>query len=172
MKWFNKRGNIMKRIIGYLLLGVVSIAIFCCIYIRMFKISIAFIVVFSLFFIVYATVLGFGWKSMEQLKKYEKKAVHFGLDKEDDHRILFYSLTTLSPLILCVFLVSLIPLYTYKVWLITVFPCLIINCLPAITVLDEYRSLTQKRFPFVVCYLFLVVVSCLGGTLVSSLLFK
>ncbi len=109
---------------------------------------------------------------MEQLKKYEQKAIHFGLDKEDNKKILFFSLTTLSPLMLCVFLVSLIPLYTYEVWLITVFPCVIINCIPAIAVLDEYRSMTRKRLPFVVCYNFLMIIFCLGGILVSRLLFK
>ena len=162
----------MKRIIGYLLLGAGSIAIFFCIYIKMFKMSLAFIAGILLFLIIYATVMGFGWKSMEQLKKYEQKAIHFGLDKENNIKILFYSLTTLSPLMLCVFLVSLIPIYTYIVWLITVFPCVIINCLPAIAVLDEYRSLTQKRLPFVMCFNFLMIVCCLGGILVSRLLFK
>lgn len=162
----------MKRIIGYLLLGSGSIAIFFCTYIRMFKISLAFIVVFSLFLIVYATVLGFGWKSMKQLKNYEQKAIHFGLDKKDDQKILLFSLTSLSPLMFCIFLVSIIPLYTYVVWLITVFPCIIINCIPAISVLDEYQCLTRKRFPFVVCYNFLVIVCCLLGILVSNLLFK
>ena len=162
----------MKRIIGYLLLFAGSIAVFYLIYIRIFKISIAFIIGFSLFSIVYTAVLGCGWKSMEQLKKYEQKAIHFGLEKKDDQRILFFSLTTLSPLMLCIFLVSLVPLYTYEVWFLAVFPCVIINCLPAISVLDKYHCLTRKKLPFVLCYLFLIVICCLLGVLVSNLLFK
>ena len=162
----------MRRIIGYLLTGALSVSVFYFIYVRMFEISVTFIAVLSLILIVYAAVLGIGWKSMEQINKYEQKAVHFGLDKGDDKKILIFSLASLSPLIFCVFLVSLIPLYTYEVWLITVFPCIIINCLPVISVLDEYHSLTRKRLPFVVCYLFLVAVCCLLGVLVSTSLFK
>ena len=68
----------MKRIIGYLLLFAGSIAVFYLIYIRIFKISIAFIIGFSLFSIVYTAVLGCGWKSMEQLKNMSKR--QFTLD--------------------------------------------------------------------------------------------
>lgn len=74
-------------------------------------------------------------------------------------------------LMLCVLLASLIPLYTYEVWLVTVLPCIVINCLPAISVPEEYHSLTRRKLPFIACFLLLTVACCLSGVLVSRSLF-
>ena len=109
---------------------------------------------------------------MEKLKKYEQKLIYFELNKKDKLNILFYSLTTLSPLFFCVFLVSLVPLYTYEVWLITVFPCIILNCLPASSTMEEYYGLTHKKYPFVILFLLITIICCLLGIIASHLFLK
>lgn len=159
----------MKRMIGNILLFILSITIFCCIYIGLFKMSLVVVGLLLVIFALYGTCMGAGWKSMVQLKKYERKAIHFGLTRKDESKILLYSLTTLCPSYFCVILVSLIPLYTYEIWFITVFPCIILNCLPASSVLEEYRSLTHSTYPFVAVFMSLTVAFCLLGTFVSGL---
>ena len=83
--------------------------------------------IFLALFFAYGMCMGESWKSMEKLKEYEQKLIHFGLDHKDYNRILYFSLTTLLPTYFCVFLVSLVPLYTYEVWFITVFPCILLK---------------------------------------------
>lgn len=116
--------------------------------------------------------MSFSWKSMEKLKKYKQKLIHFGLTSKDDIKVLLFSLTTLSPMFFCVVLVSSIPIYTYEVWLITVFPCVLLNCFPAISVLDEYYGLTHKKLPFLISFLALTIVFCLVGGIISSITLK
>ena len=122
-------------------------------------------------FALYAFCMGFGWKSMEKIKKLEKKAIHFGLTDKDDFKILFFSLATLSPTYFCVIIVSLVPLYTYEIWFITVFPCILLNCLPANSVLEEYCCLTHRTIPFVALFALLTVIFCGLGAMKSGLFF-
>ena len=160
----------MKRMIGNILLFILSITVFCCIYVGLFKMSPAMVGLLLVIFALYGACMGAGWKSMEQLKKFERKAVHFGLTRKDESKILLYSLATLCPSYFCVILVSLIPLYTHEIWFITVFPCIMLNCLPASSVLEEYYGLTHSKLSFVVYFLLLTVACCLLGVIGSSLL--
>ena len=162
----------VKRMIGNIILFFLSIAFPCFAYIRVFKISAATVCVLFLFFVLYGCFLSFGGRSMERLKKYEQKQIHLGLSKEDHLRILFFSLTALSPIWLCIFLVSLVPLFTYEVWLITTFPCILLNCLPANRVMEEYHGLTQKKLPFFGLFLLLSIIFCLFGIFVARSFFK
>jgi hypothetical protein len=119
---------------------------------------------------LYVLAMGAGWKSMEELRKYEQKAIHSDLTQKDNSKILACSLATLSPTYFCVILVSLVPLYTHEIWLITVFPCICLNCLPASRVLEEYHGLTRNKLPFVSLFLLLTVACSLLGMCLSSLL--
>ena len=130
----------MKRLISNILLFLLSVTLFCCIYIGLFKISVAVVCILLLIFALYGVCMGAGWKSMAELQKYERKAVHSGLTDEDNSKILLFSLTTLCPTYFCVILVSLVPLYTHEIWFITVFPCIFLNCLPASSVLAALIS--------------------------------
>jgi hypothetical protein len=161
----------MKRIIGNLLLFLLSTAFFCCIYVGVFKMSAETLGILFVIFTFYAFCMGLGWKSTEEIKKFERKAIHFGLTDKDDFKILFFSLATLSPTYFCVIIVSLVPLYTYEIWFITVFPCILLNCLPANSVLEEYRCLTHRTIPFVALFALLTVIFCGLGAMISGLFF-
>lgn len=162
----------MKRIIINSITFLLSIAFFCGIYIGVLKASASLLFILWIIFILYGFCMGIGWKSMDAIKNYEQRAVHFGLTERDHPKILLLSLTSLSSTYLCVALVSLVPLTTYHVWFITVFPCIILNCLPATTVLGEYYGLTHKRLPFVTWFLFSILTCCLLGVLISYLFLK
>ena len=159
----------MKRIIISTATFLFSIAFFCGIYIGVLKASPKSLGILWIIFILYGICMGIGWKSMDKIRSYEQRAVHFGLTEKDYPKILLYSLTSLSSTYLCVTLVSLIPLTTYHVWFITVFPCIFFNCLPAITVLGEYYGLTHKKLPFVLWFAILVTICCFCGILISHL---
>ncbi len=92
--------------------------------------------------------------------------------QKDDRRILRFSLLTLFPTYFCMILVSSVPLYTYAVWFITVFPCILLNCLPMSSVPEEYHGLTRKKTPFLACYILITAVLCLMAVLGSHLLLK
>jgi len=162
----------MKRILTNAILFILSIIFFLCIYSSVFKISFAIICILLIFFATYGLCMNVAWKSMEKLKKYEQKLIHFRLTSKDDIKVLLFSLTTLSPMYFCVVLVSLIPIYTYEVWFITVFPCVLLNCLPATSVLDEYYGLTHKKLPFLISFFVLTIVFCLMGGIISSIVLK
>ena len=149
-----------------------SITLFSCVYIGMFKISVIAVCVLLFFFCAYGACMGVSWKGMKELKKYEQKLIHFGLDNKDSAKILRFSLITLLPTYFCVFLVSLVPLYTYEIWFISVFPCILLNSLPASSVLEEYCRLTRKKLPFLSFFVLLVIVCCSFGIIISHLFFK
>ena len=159
----------MKRVIGNLILFILSMTLFCCIYMGLFKVSVATILILLAFFALYACCMGLGWKSLEELKKYEKKQVRVGLDESDYPKILLYCLTSLMPTYFCVFLVSLVPVFTYSVWLITVLPAIFLNCLPLSSILEEYYCLTHKRTPFLAIFILLTVICCLIGVVLINL---
>ncbi len=162
----------MKRIISNIILFVLSITILSCVYIGMFKISVTAVCILLCFFGAYGACMGVSWKSMGEIKKYEQKLIHFGLDDKDSVKTLLFSLITLLPTYFCVFLVSLVPIYTYEIWFLTSFPCIVLNFLPASTVLEEYRSLTRKKLPFLASFT-LLVITCSGlGITISHLFFK
>ena len=159
----------MKRIIISTVTFLFSITFFFVIYIGVLKSSPKALSILWIIFILYGICMGIGWESMDKIRRYEQRAVHFGLTEKDYPKILLYSLTSLSSTYLCVTLVSLIPLTTYHVWFITVFPCIFFNCLPATTVLGEYYGLTHKKLPFVLCFAILVTMCCFCGILISHL---
>ena len=160
----------MKRIIGNLILFILSMTLFCCIYMGLFKVSVTSILILLAFFALYACCMGLGWKSLEELKKYEKKQVRVGLVEEDYLKILLFCLTSLMPTYFCVFLVSLVPLFTYSIWFITVFPAILLNCLPASSILDEYYCLTHKKAPLLIIFISLTLACCLVGVVTINLI--
>lgn len=162
----------MKHIIGNIARFILSITLFTCIYLDVFKGSVITVCILLIFFALYGLCMGWGWKSIGKLKEYENKLIHFELTRKDAVIILLFALTTLSPIYFCVFIVSLIPLYTYEVWLITVFPCVVLNCLPASSVLEEYYGLTHKKAPFLMSFLILTIIFCLMGVITSSLVLQ
>lgn len=162
----------MKHKIGQIALFVLSFTLFACIYIGVFKISVTVFLILLAVLALYSGCMGIGEKSIQELRKYEQKLIHIGLNEKDYSKILLFSLTTLSPTYFCVILVSLVPLYTYEVWLITVFPCILLNCLPMSSVLEEYYSLTRRKAPFLVCSILITASLCLMGVVMSHLLLK
>ena len=160
----------MKRLIGQIILFVLSITFFSCIYIGVFKMSVTAVCILLAILALYAVCMGIGEKGMRELRKYEQKLIHFGPDEKDGRKILLFSLLTLCPAWFCVILVSAVPLYAYTVWLITVFPCILLNCLPMSGVLEEYHGLTRRKAPFVVCCVFITAGLCLVGAVGSRLL--
>ena len=164
----NKFHEIIPNIIRFAL----SITFFCFVCICVFKISIAVIGIAFLFLVLYACSSEIGQKSMKKLKMYEQKLIHSELSNKDQYNILFLSLTTLSPIWFCILIVSLVPLYTYEVWFITVFPAVLLNCLPASSVLDEYYLLTHKKIPFMIIFLLVTIICCILGIVASHLFLK
>lgn len=161
----------MKNIIRDVILYILSITLFFAVYVCIFKISIIALYIFLILFCVYGICMNISWKSTRELKKYEQKLVKCGLDNKDYNKILYISLATLLSTYFCIFSVSLIPLYTYEIWFITVFPCILLNILPASSVLEEYFELTRKRLPFLLFFILIIIICCSLGIFISHLFF-
>jgi len=161
----------MKQILRNVILFIVSITVFGCIYIGIFKISVNTVCLLSVIFISYGFCMVLGWKSTEKLQIYEQKIIHFGLTRKDESKILLFSLTSLAPIFFCIILVSLVPLYTVEIWFITVFPCIFLNCCPAYSALGEYYGLTRRKLPFLILFFLLTAIFCLFGFMITWLFF-
>lgn len=157
--------------LGNIILFVFSIALFCGIYIGLFKVSFVALCILLLILALYGSCMALSWKSTKELKKYEQKSARIALSQRDRTKTLRFSLTALCPMYFCIVLVSLIPLYSYEVWFVTVFPSIALNSLPAVSVFEEYRSLTDKRLPFLLWFAALAIASCSIGIIISSFLF-
>ncbi len=162
----------MKQMIIELILFILSITFCGYIYIGIFKISAAVFLIFLIILILYGFCMSLAEKSKYELKKYEKKLINSGLSDKDDSKVLFFSLLSLLPTYFCIVLVSMIPMYTHEVWFITVFPCILLNCLPAGIVLDEYYCLVHKKLPFFATFILLTVIFCFMGITVSGFIIK
>ena len=91
----------MKRLIGQIILFVLSITFFSCIYIGVFKMSVTAVCILLAILALYALCMGIGERGMRELRKYEQKLIHFGLDEKDGRKILLFSLLTLCPAWFC-----------------------------------------------------------------------
>ncbi len=160
----------MKRILKNLLLGIVVISLFSYTYIKLLKVSVVAVVIILSVICLYGVCMGICEGSMKQLKKIEMTQKHFGLAKKERFRVLLFSLTTLAPFYFLVLLFSLIPMFTYEVWFITIFPCILFISLPMSSVLDEYHTLTQKKLPFIVSFTVILVTLMLIGMTVTSMI--
>ena len=164
-----------KRIVRMLVnagLFVLSLIVIGSIYVNLFEVSAGVLAVFFVILILYGFCVAIGRKGMTALDSYERKAVHFGLTQKDNPKILASAVAALTPTYFYVLLVSLVPINGYEAWLFVVFPCIVANCLPAVSIMGEYRSLTHKRFPFAVSFLTLSITACLIGTAISTLTFN
>ena len=162
----------MKNIIRDVILYILSITLFFAVYVCIFKISIIALYILLAFFCVYCICMNVSWKSIRELKKYEQKLIKCGLDNKDYNKILCLSLATLLSTYFCIFLVSLVPLYTYEIWFIAVFPCILLNVLPASSVLEEYFELTRKKLPFLLFFILIIIICCSLGIFISHLFFS
>ena len=164
-----------KRIVRMLVnagLFALSLIVIISIYVNLFEVSAGVLAVFFVILILYGFCVAIGGKGMTALDSYERKAVHFGLTQKDNPKILASAVAALTPTYFYVLLVSLVPINGYEAWLFVVFPCIVANCLPAVSIMGEYRSLTHKRFPFAVSFLTLSITACLIGTAISTLTFN
>ena len=168
-----KHTKAIKRIISNILLFILSISFLSYVYIKLFKLSVSTFCVISSILVLYAFGMTFSEKSVKKLEEYEQKLIHLGLNKKDNSKILLFALASLFPTYFCITLLSLIaliPSYTYVIWLITVFPLILINLFPAITILEEYYMLTRKKAPFVATFVFFTAFCCFFGIIVGTLI--
>ena len=159
-----------KRILYQILLFLFSMCLLCWTYIKLFQMSALAVAVILLILLSYAACMGAGEKSIRQLKKYERKLIGGDLADGDNKKILLFSLSSLTPAYFCIILMSFVPLFTYEVWFITVFPCIILCILPAQSVLEEYRGLTRRKAPFLTAFAAIVAICCSIGMLMTSFL--
>jgi len=159
----------MKRFMGNLVLSTFAVALFVLVFVKVLKISLGSICFFAIILTVYGICLGSSRKSIKDLKKYEKEIIELGILPRNDKKVLLLSLVTLSPVLFYVFVVSLIPLQSSGLWFITVFPSVVCVCLCASAVVDEYQYLTNKKLPFVLWFIVLLVAVCLFGMFISAL---
>ena len=153
-------------------LFVLSLTVIGSIYVNLFEVSLGVLAVFFVILILYGFCLALGGKGMTALDSYERKAVHFGLTQKDNPKILASAVATLTPTYFYVLLVSLVPINSYESWIFVVFPCIVAGCLPAASIMSEYRSLTHKRIPFAAGFLTLTIAAYLIGTTISTLPFE
>jgi hypothetical protein len=108
---------------------------------------------------------------MTEMKKYEAIQNARGILPEDHPKILLCALTIPLPLHFCTLLASLIPITTWEVWFITIFPCIFLTFQPIRAVADVYDLYTRKKHLFWSIQILLVLTITLSmQTIVQTFL--
>ena len=138
----------MKKFISNAVLLLLLVSVILYIYCGLLKIqyiTIAFVVVFL---ISYMLAMAVGALGLNRLEGHIKKLMNDRIATNDFKKPLLFSVLALFPAYFCIALVSLIPITSYEIWLITVFPCITIVSIPACSVYGEYRLVANKKAVF------------------------
>ncbi|MBQ9162611.1 MAG: hypothetical protein IJX74_04970 [Clostridia bacterium] len=138
----------MKKFISNALLLVLLVSIILYIYCGWLKIQYITIVFVVVFLILYMLAMAVGAFGVSRLEGYIKKLVHDEIAAGGFKKPLLFSVLAMFPAYFCIALVSLIPITSYEIWLITVFPCIAIVSIPASSVYGEYSLVANKKALF------------------------
>lgn len=138
----------MRRICYNLLLFALLGAIGLFFYRNLFDGQVGFLIAVTVFFTVYGIAMTAGEYGMHKLMGYEHYAVYHTVKATDRKRILGYAILSLAPIDVCMLLASLIPIPTWEVWFVTVFPCLVLMYLPIKEVYDTQYPLAHYKIRF------------------------
>ena len=94
---------------------------------------------------LYGFTSGISAWGMTEMKKYEQIQNARGILPEDHPKLLLCALLIPLPLHFCTLLASLIPITTWEVWFITIFPCVFLTFQPIRAVGDVYDLYTRKK---------------------------
>jgi hypothetical protein len=138
----------MKNFIIKISMFALICGIVLFVYRSLFKIPIVFILVAAITLTLYGCAMGFSQFGMRKLMKYEKMYVYTNIPKKEYYKIILCCELSLLPIYFCVILASLIPIFTYEVWFITLFPCLFVSLIPAKEVYEAQYPLTHYKISF------------------------
>ena len=120
---------------------------------------------------LYGLTSGISAWGMTEMKKYEAIQNARGILPEDHPKLLLCALTIPLPLHFCTLLASLIPITTWEVWFITIFPCIFLTFQPIRAVADVYDLYTRKKRLFWSIQILLVLTITLSmQTIVQTFL--
>ncbi len=148
----------MKNIIIKISMFAVICGIVLFVYRSLFNIPIVFILVVAATLILYGCAMGFSQFGMRKLIKYEKMYVYTNIPKKEYPKIMLCCVLAFLPIYFCIMLASLIPIFTYEVWFITIFPCLFISFIPAKEVYEAQYPLTHYKTSFWIIQVAIIIV--------------
>ncbi len=154
----------MRRIFYNLLLFMLTLGMGIFFYCQVFHGHVGLAIGIIAFLFVYALAMAASQFGMQKLQGYEKYVIYHRIEERDRPRILGYAVLALLPVNICVLLASLIPITTYEIWFITVFPCILLIALPIKEIYGVQYPLTHYKASFWL----LEVGLCLGISLFSQ----
>ena len=109
--------------------------------------------------LLYGVTVAFSDWGIRSFQKMRKKIYHGGeLTVGEKKKLFGYSLAVLCPMYYCILIVSAIPLFSYEVWYVTIFPILVITGMPFSAVLDEFSAITGKKACFILVNIGITVI--------------
>lgn len=111
------------------------------------------------FLVLYGLTAAASTWGMQEIQKYETIRNARGILSEDHPKLLLCASVIPLPLHFCILLASLIPITTYEVWFVTIFPCIFITLQPIRAVCDVYQSFTYKKYRFWLIQLLIVLAA-------------
>ncbi len=85
------------------------------------------------------------------------KILELNFEKSRIHK---YAFLIGTPIYLCIFIAALLPIYTYEVGFVTVFPVVILNCIPLSSIADFLKNYYQSSKTIYWCFQ-IVICGCL-----------
>ncbi len=161
----------MRRIIYNIVFFLIALGVGIFFYKNIFHEELGLMLTVGGLLMVYGAAVATGEYGMRKLNGYEKRAIHHTIEERDRPRIFGYALLSLLPIYICIALAALIPITTYEVWFITVFPGIFLGLLPMKEICDKQYPLTHYRKSFwliqaVIC----AAITICGQVIISFLL--
>ena len=94
---------------------------------------------------LYAAASAASAHGIMKMQNYEQIYHARGFLEEDHPKLLLYAMLIPLPLHFCTLLASLIPITTWEVWFVTVFPCIFLTFQPIRAVGDVYDLYTRRK---------------------------
>ena len=128
-------GGYMQKLLFKIISFVITLAILAYfLYNMSYSIgTVTIIIILIIFIAAYGVLFGISQRSSLKLARI------IDSDNRTMRQLILFSIGSMLPMYFCYAIASFIPMFQYEVWFITVFPLIIIHCVPLYAMADELK---------------------------------
>ncbi len=93
-------------------------------------------------------------------------------DKRTERQLIMLSVGSMLPIYFCYSILSFLPMFQYEVWFITVFPVIIILCVPLVAIAGELKRTHISMISYWLVHATILIVSFAALQTVSNIVFE
>ena len=155
----------MKKRLISIAWSLIPFAITLILVVNLFSLSVVAVAVIVAIISVYGGLMALSWKNSARAKQLQISSYSYNGSKG---KILKIALCVSSPFGFLLLLISLIPVEHYSIWMLVIFPAMVMFCMPLAVVADFCREFRVSSVLFWVVQM-LIQFACVGAGRVLSL---